>query len=191
MARHRRRRRHYGDLVKIPGLSGVLDAFKSPVKPGALGVGLLAGMAGTVLVMYGVNQYTQKSGGVSMGLYKAVPFIGAVGAGLGLFMLRKKKNRQQANSLLLGSLIGGILPVGWSLVKNQFASLSFLNGLSATGMDGYVVQPALANYGGVIVDNAGPGSFQGVIVDNAAPAQLSAYADLDANADEVAEALAP
>lgn len=172
----------------------MLDALKQPVKPGALGVGLLAGMAGTVLVMYGVNQYTQKSGGVSMTLYKAVPFIGALGAGAALYMLRRKKNKQQASSLLLGSLIGGILPVGWSLVKKQFASLSFLNGLAATGMDGYVVQPALANYGGVIVDNPGPGQLNGVIVDNPGPAQLSAYGgygDPDPNADEVAEALAP
>lgn len=182
MARHRRhRRRHYRGLMKIPGLSGFKDAFKSSVKVTDLGIGILAGFGGVVGVTYLVDKYAQTKGSVSMTLYKAIPFLGGLAAGGGLYMLRRKKNRSQANAMLVGAVLGGALPVGWDLVKKQFASLSFLNAyVAAPGMSGYVQTPGLSAYGGVIVDNAGP-------------AQLSAYGDPgpDMSAEDIAEALAP
>lgn len=195
--RHRRRHRRYGGLMKIPGLSGFKDVLKGSVKVTDLGIGILAGFGGVVGVTYLVDKYAQTKGSVSMALYKAIPFLGGLAAGGGLYMLRRKKNKAQANALLAGAVLGGALPVGWDLVKKQFASLSFLNAyVAAPGMSGYVQTPGLSAYGGVIVDNVGPaqlGGYGGVIVDNAGPAQLSAYGDpgSDMGAEDVAEALAP
>lgn len=189
MAKHRRRRhRRYGDYVKVPGLSGLMSAFKSSVKVSDLALGVAAGFGGVVLTTYAVSKYSEKQGSVSEGLYKAIPYLGALVAGGGLYMWKRKRNRSQANALLVGSLVGGLVPVGWSLVKKQFASLSFLNGLAAMdGVDGYVVQPALS---GVIVNNALPqGALQGVIVDNP-DRGLGAYADVE-DSEDLAQAMAP
>jgi len=198
MARHRRhRRRHYGDYVKIPGLSGIMDAFKGSVPFPSLGLGILLGFGGTVGVTWAISKWSASKGSVSMTLYKAIPLLGGLGAGLAAYMIRRKKNKQQANALLLGSLVGGLVPVGWSLVKQQFASLSFLNGLAAVnGVDGYVVQPALS---GVIVNNPNPAlqGYNGVIVDNpnnsAFQHGFQGYGDPgeSMNADDAAELLAP
>lgn len=159
MARKRRRSSFRG-LVQVPGL-GFLNAYKGSVSVMDVGVGLLAGMAGTAGLKWVINKLNASSpGAVPEVVAKALPALGGVATGVALYYVEKKSARAKGH--LVGASLAGLGLASWDLIKKQFPTL---------GLSDLVMVPGLGwAYNGVIVDNpaAHLNAYNGVIVDNPA-----------------------
>lgn len=158
----RKMRRRYNGMVRIPGLSGMLDRS---VNTKDVVVGALVGFAGTGAIKYLNN--TILAGKVPEFIAKGSPLIGGAVSGGIAYMLQRQKNPARANGHLTGALLAGASVQVWDMLKANMPQVF-----------GDVVSLNLSNYGSVFVDektpSIGPGGYGGLLVDEPSHA-MSGY----------------
>jgi hypothetical protein len=149
--RHRRRHRGFGDYVSIPSLSGLakdVNPLGKSFKSTDVLLGVALGMAGGSLVKMGIGKLDVSTGGKVPAMVKQ--YVGPIStflAGLGLYLVQRKKNSARAQAHLFGATIAAFSPLYWEGLKsiapsyfNDYVTVSPFGVLTADqGMGGYGV----------------------------------------------------
>jgi len=199
MARHRRRRRHLGAFVTMPGFTGLSSSVSGAMNTVKKNLPMIVGgglgvVTGTVLFKW-LLSVTGLGARVPVALARFYPLLGGLAGGVALsFAGKAMKKPAWGQAALVGSVIAGGATVLIGYLWDVGPLRKFADFVTIPTMAEY------GGYGGVIVDNyitQNPGytGYDGVIVDNVNQqqqlAELSAMAMGDLGNEDMMERLAP
>lgn len=151
MARHRRRRRRYGDpVISMPsfGAGAEYNPLNKHVNSTDVIVGSVIGMAGGGLVMYGIRKFWATAPAFVMTNSGA---ISSVAAGLAAHALFRKKSKSRAEGYLVGAVIAGVVPAVYGAVKSALpATVTQYFG------DPVIAMPSYSGYGSFLTRSPQP-----------------------------------
>lgn len=159
MARHRRRRRRFGDpVISMPSFGKLsdLNPLGKHVNSTDVLAGAAVGLAGGGLVMYGVRRFWPTAPAFVMQYSGPLSAVTAGGIAYA-FLRRKSPNR--ALGVFAGAVAIGVIPVLYSTVKSSLpASVSQYFGDPVISMPsfGSLITRAPGPYGGLLTASPGP-----------------------------------
>jgi len=196
VAKHRKHRRHYGKhhrrhhhMRGFLGLPDVMGDLKKHVRLSSPIMGVAAGL-GVGLGLKALASSTSALQSLPTALQNNIVPLGAIVAGGGLYLMRKKKDRGAA----MGNLAGAAAVAGAVLLYDYLQTsapqlfsgvveVNLANGLRAKALKGMLFQnptPADSPFRGVLVKNPGRrGGMGGLLVpmspNAVGPQSVSAY----------------